>query len=188
MDHQLPGYGWTLKKLGRWVEDKLQRTVSRTTLRMLLKQAGFSWKKCKKVLGKAKPVQRAKFVEQFQGWFAQVCQGQLRLLYIDEVHLHQEMETGYCWSTVEKPTGSPVTALHSRTDSTGTVLMILVADNAYFGIRKLVTVKPRWLFCAIWPNNSPLTRTNKLCSFGMALPGIVKRMPFANKRKPWVLP
>ncbi len=98
MDHELPGYGWTLKKLTRWVEEKLQRTVSRTTLRTLLKQAGLSWKKCKKVLAKAKPAQRAAFVEQFQTWFEQVCQGQLRLIYIDEVHLHQEMETGYRWS------------------------------------------------------------------------------------------
>jgi transposase len=100
VDHQLAGYGWTLKKLGRWVAEKLHRTVSRTTLRMLLKQAGLSWKKCKKVLGKAKPTQRAEFIAQFQTWFEQVCQGQLRLIYIDEVHLHQAMETGYRWSTV----------------------------------------------------------------------------------------
>ena len=50
-DHQLPGYGWTLKKLKQWVAEKLNRQVSRTTLRKLLKQAGLSWKKCKKVLG-----------------------------------------------------------------------------------------------------------------------------------------
>ena len=49
-DHQLPGYGWTLKKLRRWVEVKLAQRVSRTTLRTLLKQAGLSWKKSKKVL------------------------------------------------------------------------------------------------------------------------------------------
>jgi transposase len=79
-DYQLPGYGWTLKKLRWWVEQKLACPVSRTTLRMLLKQAGLSWKKCKKVLGKANPEQRAKFVEDFQTWFEQVHLDQVRLI------------------------------------------------------------------------------------------------------------
>ncbi len=65
LDHQLPGYGWTLKKLGCWVAEKLQCSVSRTTLRTLLKDAGLSWKKSKKVLAKAKPEQRAEFVKEF---------------------------------------------------------------------------------------------------------------------------
>jgi transposase len=99
-DHQLPGYGWTLKKLRRWVEQKLERQVSRSTLRSLLKQAGFSWKKSKKVLAKAKPGQRAEFVERFQGYFEQLCQGKLRLIYVDEAHLHQDLVLGYRWSAV----------------------------------------------------------------------------------------
>lgn len=97
-DHQLPGYGWTLKKLQRWVAEKLNRPVSRTSLRTLLKQAGLSWKKCKKLLGKAKPQQRAEFVTRFQFWFEQVGKGQLRLIYVDEAHLHQDMAVGYRWS------------------------------------------------------------------------------------------
>jgi hypothetical protein len=48
------------------VTEKLKRHVSRTTLRKLLKQAGLSWKKCKKVLAKANPEHRAEFVAQFQ--------------------------------------------------------------------------------------------------------------------------
>ena len=99
-DHQLPGYGWTVKKLRYWVEKKLGHQVSRTTLRTLLTQAGLSWKKCKKVLSKAKPKQRAEFVAQFQGLFEQICQGKLRLIYIDEAHIHQDMALGYRWSAV----------------------------------------------------------------------------------------
>ena len=99
-DHQLPGYGWTLKKLRRWVETKLEQRVSRTTLRTLLQQAGLSWKKSKKVLAKANPEQRAEFVQRFQCWFDQLCQGKVRLIYIDEVHLHQDLELGYRWSVV----------------------------------------------------------------------------------------
>jgi hypothetical protein len=99
-DHQLPGYGWTLKKLRRWVEEKLAQRVSRTTLRTLLKQAGLSWKKSKRVLGKANPQKRAEFVARFQAWFEQFCQGQVRFIYIDEAHLHQDLALGYRWSAV----------------------------------------------------------------------------------------
>ena len=100
LDHQLPGYGWTVKKLQRWVEEKLGRRVSRTTLRRLLKQADLSWKKCKKVLSKANPEQRAEFVAKFQSLFEKICQGKLRLIYIDEAHIHQDMALGYRWSAV----------------------------------------------------------------------------------------
>jgi len=98
LDYQLPGYGWTLKKLRHWVGEKLQCSVSRTTLRTLLRDAGLSWKKSKKVLAKAKPEQRAEFVKKFQTWFEQGCQAQLRLIYVDEAHIHQDMASGYRWS------------------------------------------------------------------------------------------
>jgi hypothetical protein len=99
-DYQLPGYGWTLKKLRRWVEQKLGKRVSCSTLRTLLKQAGFSWKKSKKGLAKAKPEQRAEFVARFQDYFEQLGQGKLRLIDVDEAYLHQELVLGYRWSAV----------------------------------------------------------------------------------------
>lgn len=74
---------------------QLGRQVNRTTLQSLLKPAALSWKKSKKVLAKANPKQRARYVAQFQTWFDQVCQGQLRLIYIDEVHLHQDLGLDY---------------------------------------------------------------------------------------------
>jgi len=97
-EHKLPGRGWTLKKLRQWVAEKLGHSISRSTLRLLLKGAGLSWKKSKKVLAKGDPKKRAEFVAQFQGWYEQVCRGELRLIYVDEVHLHQDLELGYRWS------------------------------------------------------------------------------------------
>lgn len=82
------------------MEQKLGHRISRTSLRSLLKQAGLSWKKSKKALGKANRQQRAEFVAEFQAWFEQLCQGQVRLIYVDEVHLHQDLALGYRWSTV----------------------------------------------------------------------------------------
>jgi hypothetical protein len=71
-DHGLPGRGWTLKKLQRWVATHLGRRISRSALRTILHSAGLSWKRSKKLLAKATPAARAGFVEQFQT-FSERC-------------------------------------------------------------------------------------------------------------------
>src|SRR5262249_18128855 len=55
----LLGHNWTLKKLKQWVLRTFGRVVSRNALRRLLRQARLSWKKVKKLLGKANPEKRA---------------------------------------------------------------------------------------------------------------------------------
>ncbi len=110
VEHELPGRGWTLKKLRQWVASKLGRTVSHNTLRTILKTAGLSWQKCKKLLAKANPEQRASFVEQFQALYERICRDEVVLLYVDEVHIHQDMELGYTWSPVGEPTWVPSTS------------------------------------------------------------------------------
>jgi len=107
LEHELPGRGWTLKKLKRWVESQLGRQVSRNTLRTILKAAGLSWKRCKKLLAKADPAKRAAFVEQFQTLYERMCRGEVRIIYLDEVHIHQDMEVGYTWSPVGESTWVP---------------------------------------------------------------------------------
>jgi transposase len=100
VNHQLPGHGWTLKKLYRWVESRLGCQVSRSTLRQILKVARLSWKKCKKVLSRAKSAKRAAFVEQFQRLFARMCRDEICLVYVDESHFHQDLDLGYTWAPV----------------------------------------------------------------------------------------
>jgi transposase len=79
----------------------LGRRVSHNTLRTVLKAAGFSWKKCKKLLAKANPEKRARFIEQFQALYERMCRSEIRLLYLDESHFHQDLDLGYTWA----PTG-----------------------------------------------------------------------------------
>jgi transposase len=98
VDHGLPGHGWTMKKMRRWLEDVMGTTISRTTLHQLLEEQGLSWKKCQKVLKKASPEKRAAFVQRFQELYEQVCRTEIRLLYIDEAHLHRDMDLGYTWA------------------------------------------------------------------------------------------
>jgi hypothetical protein len=99
-DHALCGHGWTLKKLQQWVAQRLGRAVSRSALRDLLKRAGLSWKKCKKVLRKAAPAKRAAYVTHFQTLFEQMCRDEVIVIYVDEAHVHRDLDLGYTWAPV----------------------------------------------------------------------------------------
>ena len=94
----MPGHGWTLKKLRRWVLDRFGRLVGRNAIRRILLAARLSWKKITKVLGKAKAPKRAEHITRLEELFAQVCRGEVTLVYIDESHFHQDLDGGYTWS------------------------------------------------------------------------------------------
>lgn len=96
----LPGRGWTLKKLGRWIAEKLGRRMCRNTIGSLLKQAGLSWKKCKKLLGKADPNRRAEYLKTFEQLYRQMCAGEVVLVFLDESHFHRDLDLGYTWAPV----------------------------------------------------------------------------------------
>jgi len=93
----LPGHGWTLKKLRQWVLTSFGRRVGRNAIRRLLLAARLSWKKVKKVLGKAKPHKRAEHITRLEELFARVCRGEVTLIYVDESHFHRDLDDGYTW-------------------------------------------------------------------------------------------
>ena len=101
-EHGLPGHGWTLPKLGRWLEQEMGCNLARSTLHRILTRQGLSWKKCQKALKKADPQARAAFIQQFQAVYEQVCRHTTRLLYIDEAHIHRAMDLGYTWAEKNK--------------------------------------------------------------------------------------
>lgn len=103
IEHGLPGYGWSLKKVRRWVKQVYECEVSRNLLRNILKAHGLSWKKCQKVLAKANPVKRQAYIQTFQEHFQQLCQGKIRLIYLDEAHFHRDLDLGYTWAPVGEP-------------------------------------------------------------------------------------
>src|SRR3954465_11410675 len=61
---------WTLRRLVGWVGERFGRTCCRETIRAALHRLGLSWKKAKKLLGRADPERRRAFVEQIQGILA----------------------------------------------------------------------------------------------------------------------
>ncbi len=98
----MTGHGWTLKKLRRWALERLGRAAARNTIRRILLTARLSWKKVKKLLGKAKAAKRAEHITLLEGLFDRVRRGEVTLIYIDESHFHQDLDEGYTWGPVGK--------------------------------------------------------------------------------------
>jgi len=93
----LTGHLWTLKKLRAWVCRTFGPLVSRGALRRLLRRAGLTWKRVKKLLGKADPAKRAAHVERLLELFGGVRDGTVTLIYVDEAHFHRDLDLGYTW-------------------------------------------------------------------------------------------
>src|SRR6185312_3283129 len=63
-------------------------------------EAGLTWKKIKKLLGKADPEKRAAHIQQLLELFTGVCDGEVVLIYVDEVHVHRDLDHGYTWGRI----------------------------------------------------------------------------------------
>jgi hypothetical protein len=81
-----------VKKLRQWVDKAFGRLIGRSTLRRILRQANLTWKKAKKLLGKAKPQKRGAHIKRLLELFAGVCNGEVILIYADEVHAHRDLD------------------------------------------------------------------------------------------------
>src|ERR687893_212664 len=93
-----PAPRWTLRRLVGWVRERFGRTCCRETIRAALHRLGVSWKKAKKLLGRADPARRQAFVEQIQDLLAGAQHDRHLLVYLDEAHIHQDAGLGYGWS------------------------------------------------------------------------------------------
>src|SRR3954466_904693 len=93
-----PAPRWTLRGLVGWVREAFGRRCCRETIRAALHRLELSWKKAKKLLGRADPQHRRAFVEQVRGLLAGAQHDRHRLVYLDEAHLHQDAGLGRGWS------------------------------------------------------------------------------------------
>jgi hypothetical protein len=80
------------------VGERFGRTCCRETIRAALHRLGLSWKKAKKLLGRADPQRRQAFVEQIQDLLAGAQRDRHLLVYLDEAHIHQDADLGSGWS------------------------------------------------------------------------------------------
>ncbi|MBF0427961.1 MAG: IS630 family transposase [Magnetococcales bacterium] len=89
---------WTVKRLVALVQAEFGQSVCRETIRKALKRSGLSWKKAKKLLGKADPKKRAEFLESLKSLLEGATWDKHLLIYLDEAHIHQDSDLGYGWS------------------------------------------------------------------------------------------
>lgn len=81
-----------------WVEQRFGRLYCRETIRAALHRLRLSWKKAKKLLGRADPAKRQAFLERLKPVLDGAMRDRHRLVYLDEAHLHQDADLGYGWS------------------------------------------------------------------------------------------
>jgi transposase len=87
-----------LRRLVGWLRERFGLVCCRETIRSTLHRLTLSWKKAKKLLGRADPERRQAFVEQLQDVLAGAQRDRHLLVYVDEAHLHQDADLGSGWA------------------------------------------------------------------------------------------
>ena len=65
---------------------------------MALHRLDLSWKKAKKLLGRADPARRQAFIKRVQDLLAGAQRDRHLLVDLDEAHVHQDVDLGYGWA------------------------------------------------------------------------------------------
>jgi len=81
-----------------FVRERFGLVCCRETIRAALHRLKLSWKKAKKLLGRACPERRQAFIEHLQGLLDGAQHDRHLLVYVDEAHIHQDADLGYGWS------------------------------------------------------------------------------------------
>lgn len=89
---------WTIKRLMQWIKDEWGKTCSDEPLRKVLHDLGFSWKKYRKLLNKADPLERQQYLDKLRPLLEKATLQQRLVVYIDEAHIHLDAHEGYGWS------------------------------------------------------------------------------------------
>jgi transposase len=86
-----------LRRLVYWARERFGLRCCRETIRTALRRK-LSWKKAKKLLGRADPERRETFIERLQSLLAGAQRDRHLLVYLDEAHIHLDAGLGYGWS------------------------------------------------------------------------------------------
>ena len=88
---------WTLRRLVGFVQEQFGRRFCRETIRRALHRLKLSWKKAHKLLGRADPEKREAFIAQIGALLDGARDEQHHVVYLDEAHIHQDVDLGYGW-------------------------------------------------------------------------------------------
>jgi len=87
-----------LRRLVGWVRERFGLVCCRETIRAALHRLKLSWKKAKKLLGRACPERRQAFIEQLQDVLTGAQRDRHLVVYVDEAHIHQDADLGDGWA------------------------------------------------------------------------------------------
>ncbi len=87
-----------MRRLVGWVRERFGLVCCRETIRAALHRLKLSWRKAKKLLGRANPERRQAFIERLQGLRDGTQHDRHLLVYLDEAHIHQDADLGYGWA------------------------------------------------------------------------------------------
>jgi hypothetical protein len=79
------------------VRTQFARRCCRESIRRVLHRLNLSWKKARKLLGRAKPEQREAFIAEIGPLLDGARDERHHLVYLDEAHIHQDVDLGYGW-------------------------------------------------------------------------------------------
>ena len=85
------------------MQDRFDRQLCRESIRAVLHRLGFSWKKARKLLGRADPVRRREFIQDLRTLRDGAQRDRHELVYVDEAHIHQDIDPGYGWGVRGTP-------------------------------------------------------------------------------------
>jgi transposase len=87
-----------LRRLVGWVRERFGLVCCRETIRAALHRLTLSWKKAKKLLGRADPERRQAFIEQLRDVLVGAQRDRHLVVFLDEAHIHQDADLGYGWA------------------------------------------------------------------------------------------
>jgi transposase len=87
-----------LRRLVGWARERFGLVCCRETIRAALHRRKRSWKKAKKLLGRADPERRQAFIEQLQDGLAGAQRDRHLVVYMDEAHIHLDAALGDGWA------------------------------------------------------------------------------------------
>jgi transposase len=85
------------------VQDRFDRLLCRESIRSALHRLGLSWKKARKLLGRADPARRMGFIQDLRVLRDGAQRDRHHLVYLDEAHIHQDVDPGYGWGVRGTP-------------------------------------------------------------------------------------
>ena len=86
-----------MRRLAGFVQAQFGRRCCRETIRRALHRLKLSWQKARKLLGRAKPDQREAFMAEIGPLLDGARDERHHLVYLDEAHIHQDVDLGYGW-------------------------------------------------------------------------------------------